>query len=350
MIASVVVVPETVEEEIQTPSGTGAVKRRQSSLSQNETDSKRPRLSTEVSADAEPRQPDGGVEQQSPVGEQASRNGPPRRSISGPGNKDEERKRGKRLFGSILGTLSQGSSSTTQRRRADIEKKQQAKLKLQDEELDEQKKKRRDDLTAARKIEQKDFDEQTVGVEAFLRVFRPKTDEYQMRIRHSNMLAMSNFLKTEAEPKIVSSSFVKRAMKDVLTVSQYYRPFTLRPEEEEGIGKNRKEAKSQIDAELEDFERQRPDENHPGDAEGTNGETNSSRLDASEKDVSAPKPADDVPDPETTSTTELPPEPSDVPQQAEVGALEDDGDAENGHENGDEHEELVVAGEDAVIY
>jgi hypothetical protein len=38
---------------------------------------------------------------------------------------DEDRKRGQRLFGGLLGTLSQSSSSAAQRRRADIEKKQQ---------------------------------------------------------------------------------------------------------------------------------------------------------------------------------------------------------------------------------
>ena len=43
----------------------------------------------------------------------------------------EERKRSRRLFGALIGTLSQGSTKTSvaQRRRADIEQKQQTKLK-----------------------------------------------------------------------------------------------------------------------------------------------------------------------------------------------------------------------------
>lgn len=76
----------------------------------------------------------------------------------------EERKRGQRLFGALLGTLSQSSSSTAQKRRTDIEKKQQAKLKLQADEYDEKKKQRLEALMAVRRREQKKFDEQSVGL------------------------------------------------------------------------------------------------------------------------------------------------------------------------------------------
>jgi len=74
----------------------------------------------------------------------------------------EERKRGQRLFGALIGTLAQSSSSTAQKRRADIEKKQQAKLKLQAEEYDEKKRKRFEDLMAIRRQEQKKLDKQSV--------------------------------------------------------------------------------------------------------------------------------------------------------------------------------------------
>jgi pinin/SDK/memA/ protein conserved region len=79
----------------------------------------------------------------------------------------EERKRGQRLFGALLGTLSQSSSSAAQRRRADIEKKQQAKLKLQAEEYDQKKKKELEELTALRKQEQRKFDEQSVSYDLY---------------------------------------------------------------------------------------------------------------------------------------------------------------------------------------
>lgn len=77
----------------------------------------------------------------------------------------EERKRGQRLFGALLGTLSQSSSSTAQKRRTDIERKQQDKLREQAEELDEQKKQRLESLLVVRRNEQKKYDKQSVSQE-----------------------------------------------------------------------------------------------------------------------------------------------------------------------------------------
>ena len=74
----------------------------------------------------------------------------------------EERKRGQRLFGALLGTLSQSSSSTAQKRRTDIEKKQQAKLKVQAEEQDEKKRMKREAIDTVRKGVQKKYDRQSV--------------------------------------------------------------------------------------------------------------------------------------------------------------------------------------------
>ena len=79
-----------------------------------------------------------------------------------PGRRDEERKRGQRLFGALLGTLSQSSNSASQRRRADIERRQQDKLKLQDEEYDGLKKQRRDERVAIRKKEQRAYEKESV--------------------------------------------------------------------------------------------------------------------------------------------------------------------------------------------
>lgn len=74
----------------------------------------------------------------------------------------EEKKRGQRLFGALLGTLSQSSSSTAQKRRTDIERKQQAKLKSQADEFDEKKKKRVDAILEVRRREQIKYDKQSV--------------------------------------------------------------------------------------------------------------------------------------------------------------------------------------------
>lgn len=125
------------------------------------------------------------------------------------GRRDEERKRGQRLFGALLGTLSQSSNSTAQKRRADIERRQQDKLKLQDEEYDELKKKRREERLVIRKKEQKLYEEEAVGFFFFFpiggAVYGILTDVYffQMRTRHSNLLAMARFLKTRTEPVLV---------------------------------------------------------------------------------------------------------------------------------------------------
>ena len=77
----------------------------------------------------------------------------------------EERKRSRRLFGALIGTLSQGSTKTSvaQRRRADIEQKQQTKLKMQAEELDQKRLKRLEIVMGVRRREQKKFDERTVS-------------------------------------------------------------------------------------------------------------------------------------------------------------------------------------------
>ena len=78
------------------------------------------------------------------------------------GQMQEERKRGQRLFGALLGTLSQSSSSTANKRRADIEKKQQGKLRMQTEEDNEKKKAELEDLMAMRRMEQKKYDRESV--------------------------------------------------------------------------------------------------------------------------------------------------------------------------------------------
>ena len=78
----------------------------------------------------------------------------------------EERKRGKRLFGALLGTLSQSSSSAAEKRRLDIEKKQQAKLKSQSDHLDEKRKQRHNALQEVRKQEQKKYEHQSVSIDA----------------------------------------------------------------------------------------------------------------------------------------------------------------------------------------
>ncbi|KAL8653246.1 MAG: hypothetical protein Q9226_003929 [Calogaya cf. arnoldii] len=130
----------------------------------------------------------------------------------------EERKRGQRLFGALLGTLSQSSSSTANKRRTDVEKKQQAKLKLQAEEHEEQKKQRLESLMAVRRKEQKKYDKQS------------------LHIRHSNMLDQAHFLQTSAEPKLC------------------YKPWELLPSEYAKIKSQVDEVEATIQREVAQFD------------------------------------------------------------------------------------------------
>ncbi|KAL8870946.1 MAG: hypothetical protein Q9174_003128 [Haloplaca sp. 1 TL-2023] len=138
-VASAVVVPEPDEQPTEPDDGR---KRRMSPISPES--SKRPRLNSGVSQDR--------IDNSTP---------PIRASDRRKNGQLEERKRGQRLFGALLGTLSQSSSSTAQKRRTDIEKKQAAKLKAQSDEQDEQKKERLEKTMAARRKEQKKYDKQS---------------------------------------------------------------------------------------------------------------------------------------------------------------------------------------------
>lgn len=147
MISSAVIVPEPDDLSPASP----PQKRRQSSESYHET-FKRPRLESQVSRDS------------NGYAIPPSATSPPRRkpSITGSGAV-EERKRGQRLFGALLGTLSQSSTTTAQRRRADIEKKQLGKLQQRDEALEEEKRRKREKLDVIRRKEQGVWDGQSVN-------------------------------------------------------------------------------------------------------------------------------------------------------------------------------------------
>lgn len=145
-VASAVIVPEEALESAQPME---ARKRRMFSFSEGR--SKRPRLDSESGPHD--------IEESNPS------KAPERREDRRRSGQMEERKRGQRLFGALLGTLSQSSSSTAQKRRTDIEKKQQAKLKEQAEELDEQKKQRLESLMEVRRKEQMKYDKQSVSQE-----------------------------------------------------------------------------------------------------------------------------------------------------------------------------------------
>jgi hypothetical protein len=75
----------------------------------------------------------------------------------------EDKKRGRRLFGGLLNTLSQTTSNSQQKRRLEIEKRQQEKATQQAREDDKRRSEKLAKLERIRKIEQVRFDEQVVS-------------------------------------------------------------------------------------------------------------------------------------------------------------------------------------------
>ncbi|EGE81256.2 pinin/SDK/memA domain-containing protein [Blastomyces dermatitidis ATCC 18188] len=210
-ITSAVALPEQEESSDSRP------KRRQSPADDNE--SKRRRLS----ADNEHLEPkENQTSSPTATTSKSISNATDQRDARRKSGVAEERKRGQRLFGALLGTLSQSSSTAAQKRRADIEKKQQAKLRMQEEEYNRLTRKKQEDLLAMRKKQQRTYDAQS------------------MRLRHSNQLAMAHFLKTTTEPVL------------------YYKPWELRPEEEARIEQQIEDCKAAIAREVEEFEAKNP--------------------------------------------------------------------------------------------
>lgn len=74
----------------------------------------------------------------------------------------EEKKRGKRLFGGLLSTLSQTTNNSQQKRRQEVEKRQQERAAKQRIEDDKRRSERFAKLDKIRKVEQVRFDEQAV--------------------------------------------------------------------------------------------------------------------------------------------------------------------------------------------
>lgn len=214
-LASAVAVPDQGDiQQSQDP----IYKRRNSSVT--DRNSKRRRLSADgdASPQSQRQQPS-----QSPTSErERKREIPAERKPGQRGGRDDERKRGQRLFGGLLGTLSQSSTSAAQRRRADIEKRQQDKLKNQAEEFDGLQSRRKERRDAIRKKEM------------------PFYEREAMQRRHSNMIAAAHFLKTRTQPVL------------------FYKPWQLQRRDEIVIAEQIKEAEAIISREVAEFESRYP--------------------------------------------------------------------------------------------
>ncbi|KAF5550874.1 peroxin 26 [Fusarium mexicanum] len=127
----------------------------------------------------------------------------------------EEKRRGKRLFGGLLSTLSQTSGSVQQKRRLEIERRQQDRLQKQNIEEDRLREEKRLRLTEIRRGEQLTLDEEV------------------MHSKHTKMLAMAPYLRTKSRPHI------------------YYLPWKLTAEQEDTIDDQIRQTKVTIEREVE---------------------------------------------------------------------------------------------------
>lgn len=219
----------------------------------------------------------------------------------------EEKKRGRRLFGGLLSTLSQTTANSQQKRRLEIEKKQQEKAVKQKSEDDKRRADKLARLDEVRRIEQVRFDEQV------------------MRTRHSNMLAMAHSLRTRSEPKL------------------YYRPWELTQEQEEIIKDQIRDAEDEIADEVRQFRREKEQRLSdlgalgppaPSEADNTVGEQAEERSNTAAQDVSTNDAAAATNHDQHQHSRSVSPAPV----------------QKSSHHEDKDHDEMVEAEEDTVIY
>jgi hypothetical protein len=192
MISSAVVIPDQPPTE-ETPTSP-SLKRRQSSLSLDNNEAKRPRIDS--------------VDSRSPP-LPAPSGSPPRRKPSLQ-TKTEERKRNQRLFNGLLSTLSQSIAKPSNKKRDEIEKRQIERIRRDQEEREEERRAKKRELEVQREGELKRWEEES------------------RRVRWQNMRATSGFLRTETEPRL------------------YWRPWEMREEEKEKLRKQREDVEEEI--------------------------------------------------------------------------------------------------------
>ncbi|KAM4054647.1 pinin/SDK/memA/ protein [Hirsutella rhossiliensis] len=133
------------------------------------------------------------------------------------GATEEEKQRGKRLFGGLLNTLSQKTSNPQQRRRQEIERRQRDKMQQQAAEEDKKRAEKRAALHDIRMEQQITWEERV------------------MRSRHAKTLKLAQFLQTRSTPEI------------------YFLPRRLSRREKDIIEAQVRNCKASISRELEDF-------------------------------------------------------------------------------------------------
>lgn len=203
MISSAVLIPEEPQAHVDTGRQSPPPKRRLSSTSISSASSKRPRLDLTSSNPA----PGSLSPPSNAAASPKTRNdgqamSPPRQSDmrrrQSSQNLEQDKSRNRRLFGSLLGALSQPSrpaksstASTTKAaqnsRREEIESRQRERLKRDSDEIAALARKKKQDLDRVRQVEQRRWDEQA------------------MKSRHRHLRAAAGCLRTTTEPRLVSA-------------------------------------------------------------------------------------------------------------------------------------------------
>ncbi|KAL1842733.1 hypothetical protein VTJ49DRAFT_4371 [Mycothermus thermophilus] len=129
----------------------------------------------------------------------------------------EEKKRGQRLFGNLVSTLSRTASGPQQQRRLEIERRQQGRAQQRRAEDEKRKVERLEHLKRSREIEQVNLEER------------------EMHTRHRTILSRARSLVTRSEPKI------------------YYLPYKLTRDQEDIIDDQIRDAEETIARERREF-------------------------------------------------------------------------------------------------
>ncbi|EGY15078.1 hypothetical protein VD0002_g2176 [Verticillium dahliae] len=228
-------------------------------------------------------------------------------------SKDEEKKRGKRLFGGLLGTLNQSGGGAQLKRRREIEQRQQERVQRQKLEAEKRSAERLSRITQVRRAEQINFEEKV------------------MKTRHANLLARAHSLQTKSEPRI------------------YYQPWKFTRAQDDILDDQIADAKATIAREVEEFALRR---NQHDRAHGHR-RLSTSQYDKKEPDAaarSAPPPAPStVPSDVTGSasaavTLPVPAEATNEPSVAKSVPMHD------AHQQDEPGDDVVEAEEDTVMY